>query len=105
MGVPLGHRNHYDRKDPIIPVERITKAAVEDIICSGDYECKYKREIDAEFKQYEGCIDNLVMILHDGKTKVKVAGSRTPGYEDGYRTIVMEAPTLKATILLKMPNK
>ena len=71
MGVPLGHRNHYDRKDPIIPVERITKAAVEDIICSGDYECKYKREIDAEFKQYEGCIDNLVMILHDGKTKVK----------------------------------
>lgn len=28
MGVPLGHRNHYDRKDPIIPVERITKATI-----------------------------------------------------------------------------
>lgn len=105
MGVPLGHRNHYDRKDPIIPVERITKAAVDDIILNGNYYCLFKRLRNVKFRPQEYGKDELCQILHDGKTKVKVAGSRTPGYEDGYRTIVMEAPTLKTTILLKMPNK
>ncbi len=102
MGVPLGHRNHYDRKDPIIPVERITKAAVDDIILNGNYYCLFKRLKNAKFRPQEYGKDELSQILHDGKTKVKVAGSRTPGYVWDRDTIVMEAPCVKGTILLRV---
>ena len=104
MGVPLGHRNHYNRKDPIIPVERITKTAVDEIISSGNYKCLFKLNKNVKFKQFEGDANDLSRILHDGKTKVKVAGERTPGYQYGYRTVVMEAPSLKAIFLLKVSN-
>ena len=102
MGVPLGHRNHYDRKDPIIPVERITKAAVEDIIINGNYYCLFKRQGNVKFRPQEYGKDELCQILHDGKTKVKVAGSRTPGYVWDRDTIVIEAPYVNGTILMRV---
>lgn len=102
MGVPLGHRYRGARPvDWFVPVERIRKSEVDEIIFSGNFECFYKKEGDDDYKEYDGCLNNLSMILHDGKTKVKVAGSRTPGYRDGYRTVVMTAPCMKATILLR----
>ena len=101
MSVPLGHRYRVRTRDYIIPQERITKSAVDEIIAFGDFECFYQRGKDQAFKEYDGCRSNLSMILHDGKTKVTVAGSRTPGYRDGYRTVVMTAPCMKATILLR----
>lgn len=106
MGVPLGHRyrvssRRVTMREDFVLVKRITKSAVDEIIFGGDFECFYKRENDSDFKEYDGCLTNLSMILHDGKTKVKVAGSRTPGYLDGYRTIVMTAPCFPATILLR----
>lgn len=101
MGVPLGHRYRGARPvDWFVSVKKITKSEVDEIIFGGDFECFYKKEGDEEFKEYDGCLTNLSMILHDGKTRVKVAGSRTPGYRDGYRTVVMTAPCMKATILL-----
>ena len=44
MGVPLGHRYRVRTRDYIIPQERITKSAVDEIIFGGDFECFYKRE-------------------------------------------------------------
>ncbi len=101
--VPCGPRRRSSSRESIIPVERIKKADVEYIICAYDYECLFKRTVDAEYRQYEGCSANLIAILHQGNTKVKVAGSRTPGYKAGYRTIVMTAPCVNATILLRVP--
>ena len=101
MGVPLGHKYRVSSREDIIPQERITKSAVDEIIAFGDFECFYQRGKDPAFKEYDGCRSNLSMILHDGKTKVKVAGSRTPGYRSGYRTVVMTAPCMDATILLR----
>ena len=92
-------------REEIIPVKRITKAEVEEIIYGGDFECFYKRGNDADYQEYDGCLTNLSMILHDGKTRVKVAGSRTTGYRAGSRTIVMTAPCLSAIIILRTPVK
>lgn len=99
--VPCGPRRRSSSRESIIPVERIKKADVEYIIRAYDYECLFKRTVDAEYRQYEGCSANLIAILHQGSTKVKVAGSRTPGYKAGYRTVVMTAPCVNATILLR----
>lgn len=44
---------------------------------------------------------HIITLILDGKTKVKMAGSRTPGYRSGYRTVVMTAPCMDATILLR----
>ena len=101
MCVPLGHRNGKSRREWIDPVKRITKAAVDQIINSDNYECLYCLDGENSFKEYDGCKTNLSQILHDGKTKVKIAGSRTPGYQMGCQTVVMEAPCVHATILLR----
>lgn len=100
--VPCGPRRRSSSRESIIPVERIKKADVENIICGYDYECLFKRAGDAEYRQYEGCSANLIAILHQGNTKVKVAGSRTSGYKAGYRTVVMDAPCVNATILFRL---
>lgn len=100
--VPCRPRRRSSSRESIIPVERIKKADVENIICGYDYECLFKRVVDAEYRQYEGCSANLIAILHQGNTKVKVAGSRTPGYKPGNRTIVMDAPCVNATLLFRL---
>ena len=80
---------------------KITKSEVEEVIYSGGFECLFKMSYDHDFQPYEGCTNNLVMILHDGETKVKVAGRRSPYFKDGFRTIVMDAPCFPAFILMR----
>ena len=101
MGVPLGHRYRVSSREDIIPQERITKRAVDEIIAKGEFECTYQKGISSPFKNYEGSHEELSKILHDGKTKVKVAGSRTIGYRMGYDTVVMTAPSIDATFLIR----
>ena len=99
--VPCSPQRRSSSRESIIPVERIKKADVENIICGNDYECLFKRTIDADYRQYEGCSANLIAILHQGNTKAKVAGSKTLGFKAGFRTVVMDAPCISATILLR----
>ena len=105
MCVPLGPRRRsrsaWGSSSNYVCVEKITKAEVEEIIYGGNYECLYRKDGSDSFVDYEGCSHNLEMILHDGKTRVKVAGSKTPGYKEGWRTVVMSAPCVHATILLR----
>lgn len=49
--VPCGPRGRSSSRESIIPVERIKKADVEYIICAYDYECLFKRTVDAEYRQ------------------------------------------------------
>jgi len=105
MCMPLGPRRSWgSRWEGHTPVERITKAEVDRIIDSGEFECFYKRGVDVDFQEYVGSKDNLRLILHDGKTRVKVAGAITPGYLHGYKTVVMKAPCMEATILIRIPK-
>lgn len=98
MCVPLGHRrtSRSSRK------EAITKSQVERIINFKDFECEYSRLSDSEFSPYEGCRDNLLLILYDEETTVKVADQRFKVYKEGFQTIVMDAPCFPAVILLRI---
>ena len=107
MCVPLGGRRKarmsWGESSNHVCVEKITKAEVDQIIYGESYDCLYQKDGSSTFKEYDGCTNNLGQILHDSKTRVKVAGSKTPGYKEGYRTIVMKAPCVNATILLRTP--
>lgn len=103
MSMPLGpRRSYWGASSDHVCVERITKAEVDRIIDSGEFECYYRQGNDTDFQEYDGCKDNLRLILHDGKTGAKVAGTLTPGFLQGYKTVVMIAPCMEATILLRI---
>lgn len=80
--------------------ESITKSEVEDIIHGGGFACFYRMGDETENHEYEGCFDNLIRILHDRETRVRIVGSRSKDYEAGYRTVVMVAPFFPATFIL-----
>ena len=82
--------------------ERITKNEVEDIITGCRFACFYRMGNDIENQEYEGCLQNLLRILHDRETRVRVVGSRSKDYETGYRTVVMTAPCFPATFILRI---
>lgn len=98
MCVPLGHRrtSRSSRK------EAITKSQVEEIINFGDFECVYRRLSESEFSPYEGCRNNLILILYDEETTVKEADQRFKVYKEGFRTIIIDAPCFPAVILLRV---
>lgn len=81
--------------------ERITKKEVEEIITEGDFNCHYRVGGETVDNEYEGCLRNLLLILHDRQTRVRVVGSRSKYYHAGYRTIVMNAPVFPATFIIR----
>ena len=98
MCVPLGHRNGSRRSSGR---KAITKSQVEKIIISGDYICEYRRLNESEFSPYEGCKENLIMILREESTTVKVADMRFNVYKEGVMTIIIDAPCMSAIILIR----
>ena len=84
--------------------EKITKSEVDAIIAGGNFICSYRMGDETENHEYEGCLHNLYMILHDVETRVRVVGSRSKDYRAGYRTIVMTAPCFPATFIIHENN-
>ena len=56
-----------------IKSEKITKKEVEQLILDGEYSCETRMGQQTAIQPYEGCLDNLMRILHDGKTRVKLS--------------------------------
>jgi hypothetical protein len=81
--------------------ETITKNEVEEIILGGDFESVYRIGNETENQEYEGCIHNLMLILRDRQTRVRVVGSKSKDYLDGYRTVVMNAPCFPAKFIIR----
>lgn len=105
MCVPLGHRNGSRSSDWFFPVEKIKKADADKVIDNGGFQCFCIKDGKSEVEPCEVSNEDLHKILHNGTTRVKYAGSRTRGYEAGYDTLVMTAPSLNATILLRRPRR
>ena len=84
--------------------ERISKSEVDDIITEGNFSCFYRMGNETVKKDYEGCLQNLLRILHDRETKVRVVGSRSKDYLDGYRTVVMYAPCFPASFIIRVED-
>lgn len=100
--MPLGpRRSSRDSSREHVSVQTISKSEVDRILFHEKHECQVKLDSDNQVIQYSGCLNNLYMILHNGTTRVKVAGSRTPGYRDGYKTVVMKAPCVSATFYIR----
>ena len=87
-----------------IPSEKITKSEVDEILDYEKYSCDFCTPTEPTEQEYEGCLNNLHLILHDGKTRVRVVGSRSQYYRTGFRTIVMTAPCFPATFIIRIEN-
>ena len=98
---PCGPRRHYISRPRVVASQKITKAEVDRIIDEGGFECLFRHADEPKIQPYDGCMQNLHRILHDGGTKVKVAGSRSSYYVRGRRTIEMYAPCFPATIIIR----
>lgn len=99
---PCGPRRRSNNN--YVKSETITKSEVDDIIASGNFVCLYRMGDETENHDYEGCLHNLLLILHDVETRVRVVGSRSKDYRTGYHTIVMTAPCFPATFIIRVNN-
>lgn len=79
----------------------ISKSEVQEILYEGDFECLCMTPRDNDWLPYEGCFHNLLLILHDGSTKVKIARNGSSEFLEGYQTIIMDAPIFPAKILIR----
>lgn len=82
--------------------ESIRKSEVEDIILKEDIICFYRMGKENVNQEYEGCLQNLLRVLHDSGTRVRVVGSRSKDYKEGYRTVVMYAPCFPASFIIRV---
>lgn len=97
MCVPLGHRNHRSSSGGNV----ITKERVERIITTGDFQCFCRSKRGKEFAPYEGSTDELLQILHDSDTTVRLADGRDKLYSYSLRTIIMKAPCIATTVAIQ----
>ena len=97
---PCGPRRSYRRTS----VKRVSiyKSEVATIIRSGNFVCEYTMPNAKGYTLYDGCTNNLLMILEDSETTVHVAAVKKKGYRTGYRTIVMDAPCFPATFFIRV---
>lgn len=97
MCVPLGHRNHRSSSGGnVISIEQ-----VERIITTGVFQCFSRSKRGKEFTPYEGSTDELLQILHDSDTTVRLADGRNKLYSNSLRTIIINAPCIAATVALQ----
>ncbi|MCQ2148712.1 MAG: hypothetical protein MJZ16_14535 [Bacteroidales bacterium] len=101
---PCGPRRPWRCRPSVVASQRITKAEVDRIIDEESIDCSFKFDHEPMLQPYEGCLQNLHRVLHDGATKVKVVGSRSDYYVRGKRTIEMDAPCFPATIIIRTEN-
>ena len=87
-----------------VPAEKISKKEVEEIISGNSFKCVYRMGTETSEHEYEGCLHNLFMVLHDSQTRVRVVGSRSKDYAPGYRTIVMNAPCFPAIFIIRVKD-
>lgn len=101
MCVPLGHRNGRSHRGGI--KTKISKAEVEEIITTQSFDiCQW---IPKRCRIYRDCdlsIEEILVVLKNETTKVSVANTLRKDYMWGYRTIVMEAPSIKAKFIFRI---
>ena len=81
---------------------KITKSSVEDILNNSRYDiCQWKKKRCRIYRDCDLSQEELLAALHDETTTVSVANTSKVEYKRGFRTVVMKAPCVHATILLR----
>ena len=82
---------------------KITKSSVEDIIRQSRYSvCQWKKKRCRIYRDCDLSREELLTTLHDETTTVSVANTSKAEYKRGFRTVVMNAPCVSATILIRI---
>jgi len=82
---------------------KITKSSVEDIIRQSRYSvCQWKKKRCRIYRDCDLSQEALLAALHEESTTVSVANTSKEEYKRGFRTVVMKAPCVGATILLRL---
>lgn len=82
---------------------KITKSSVEDIIGQSRYSvCQWKKKRCRIYRDCDLSQEELLAALHEESTTVSVANTSKEEYKRGFWTVVMKAPCVGATILLRL---
>lgn len=81
----------------------IAKSTVKKILKDGAYDiCQWKRSRCKTYRDCDLTAEELKAALNDENTYVSVANTVRAEYMPGYKTIVIEAPVLKANVVLRI---
>ena len=82
---------------------KITKSSVEDIIRQSRYSvCQWKKKRCRIYRDCDLSQEALLAALHEESTTVSVANTSKEEYKRGFRTVVMKAPCVSATIVIRI---
>ena len=82
---------------------KITKSSVEDIITYSRYDiCQWKKKRCRIYRDCDLNQEELLAALHDETTTVSVANTSKVEYKRGFWTVVMKAPSVSATIVIRI---
>lgn len=82
---------------------KITKSSVKDIIRQSRYSvCQWKKKRCRIYRDCDLSQEELLAALHDESTTVSVANTSKEEYKRGFRTVVMKAPCVPATIVIRI---
>ena len=95
MSIPDRSKEKVSKKRKSV----LTKTAVKFLIKHKNWNAEYRYKGDDKIHAYEGCVNNLLMILDDCETSVQEAEPSNPDYKNGFRTIIMDVPYFSATVL------
>jgi hypothetical protein len=101
MCVPLGHR--YGRSHGGSIKTKISKAEVEEIVTNQSFDiCQWIPKRCRIYRDCDVSIEEMLVVLKNETTKVSVANTIHKDYMRGYRTIVMDAPSIKAKFIFRI---
>ena len=82
---------------------KITKSSVEDIITNSRYDiCQWKKKRCRIYRDCDMSLEDLLAALHEESTTVSVANTSKEEYKRGFWTVVMKAPCVSATIVIRI---
>lgn len=82
---------------------KITKSSVEDIIRQSRYSvCQWKKKRCRIYRDCDLSQEALLAALHEESTTVSVANTSKEEYKRGFQTVVMKAPCVSATIVIRI---
>lgn len=101
MCVPLGHRNGRSHGGAI--KTKISKAEVEEIVTDQSFDiCQWIPKRCRIYRDCDVSTEEILAVLKNETTKVSVANTMRKDYKRGYRTIVMDAPSIKAKFIFRI---
>ena len=69
--------------------KKITKDEVRNLLWDYPFSCQYQRKDDMERQDYDGCEQNLMMMLDDRSARVKELDVDHPEYDASCRKVFM----------------